>query len=87
MIEQFSTLIILEAKLETVAIVQCRNPKRLNTLISGFHDPIAIMHPTPTSGLWPYIIVKGCTVEKRNSGFVAVAVSARFETKTLKQEF
>ena len=39
MIEQFSTLIILEAKLETVAIVQCRNPKRLNTLIIASHDP------------------------------------------------
>ena len=39
------------------------------------------------TGLWPSIIVKGYKVEKRNSGFVAVAVSARFETKTLKHEF
>jgi len=44
------------------------------------------MHPTPTSGLLPYIIVKGCTVEKRNSGFVAVAVSARFEKQKLRNK-
>ena len=38
------------------------------------------------TGLWPSIIVKEYKVEKRNSGFVAVAVSARFEKQKLRNE-